>query len=200
MSYEDFKAKHAEYMRKYKRRKRGLPEDAVLHPGKPANTPEVLWSKVDVRGADECWPWKGLRNGEGGYGRVQIESRSYYAHRVIFNLANPGKIELSAPSDRNGFGFLLHSCDNPICCNPGHLRIGTHAENMQDKIDKGRQHTFESVHSPRAKLTADDVRFIRSNHTSGGGTMNKPQLMEKFSVSLPTIKSVLSGRTYSDVK
>ncbi len=108
-----------------------------MNAGRPANTPDVLWSKVDVRGRDECWPWTGWI-GSGGYGRTQINGRAYYAHRVIFNLRYPNKISLEAPSDRSGHGFLMHSCDNPPCCNPRHLRVSTQKENMEDRKAKGR--------------------------------------------------------------
>ena len=59
--------------------------------GRPENTPDVLWSKVDVRTSEECWPWMGFVS-ESGYGRTWINDKGYYAHRVIFNLANPGQI------------------------------------------------------------------------------------------------------------
>ena len=68
------------------------------------NTPEVLWGKVDKRGQDECWPWIGSINQ--GYGRFEMDGRSYYAHRAIFNLANPGVIELQGPRNRFGDGFF----------------------------------------------------------------------------------------------
>ena len=55
----------------------------VANAGRPANTPEVLWSKVEKKGEDDCWPWLGVKNHQ-GYGRVQIGDWSYYAHRVIF--------------------------------------------------------------------------------------------------------------------
>lgn len=168
------------------------------HGSPPKYSAESLWENVDRRGADDCWPWKGWSNAQ-GYGRVEIDGRSFYAHRVIYDLASPGVITREAPKDRSAHGFLRHSCDNPCCCNPKHLLPGTHADNMRDKVERGRQPSFLGTKGPRAKLTAEDVRFIRKNHTSGGGSLNKPQLAEEFGVSIPTIKSVLSGRHYSDV-
>ena len=82
--------------------------------GRPENTPETLWSKVDKRGPDECWPWKGVVE-KSGYGRTWIGDVGYYAHRVIFDLANPGQIERKAPTNKKANGFLMHLCDNPIC-------------------------------------------------------------------------------------
>ena len=98
----------------YARHKNGV----VANAGRPANTAEVLWSKVDKKGEDECWPWLGYSNGK--YGRTEINDKSYYAHRVIFDLVNPGIINLNAPKNTDEHGFIMHSCDNPICCNPKH--------------------------------------------------------------------------------
>jgi hypothetical protein len=97
-------AKQREYQKAhYYRKKNG---EGPRPPGRLANTPEVLWSKVDIKGEDDCWPWKGSLKND-GYGRVQINDWNYYAHRVIFNLANPGVIELKAPKSYEETGFLL---------------------------------------------------------------------------------------------
>src|ERR1700748_1341276 len=87
-----------------------------------ARRPEAIWAKVDKRGPDECWNWLG-KLGKTGYGRTEIRGVRYQVHRVIFNFLNPGVIELRAPKNRRGSGYLLHSCDNPACCNPAHLRV-----------------------------------------------------------------------------
>lgn len=103
--------------------------------GRPANTAETLWKKVSVLGVKECWPWQGYTN-EQGYGRTEINDRSYYAHRVVYCLANPGIVSLTAP--KNGtWGLVLHRCNNKICCNPSHLYVGTHKDNMQDRLKPG---------------------------------------------------------------
>lgn len=163
--------------------------------GRPKNTPDILWSKVDKRGPDECWPWLGFTN-EQGYGRTWINDRGYYAHRVIYNLVNPGEIELSAPRQRSARGFLMHSCDNPCCCNPAHLSVSTHDENMADKKNKGRANIFGSLDSPRAKFSLEDVLEIRklSSYLLSSG-----EIAKVFNVSKPSIKALLIGRTYKDV-
>lgn len=163
--------------------------------GTPRNTPEVLWSKVDIRGPDECWPWKGFTN-EQGYGRTWFGDKGYYAHRVIYNLAHPGEIELSAPKDHSLSGFMMHSCDNPPCCNPAHLKPATRKENMADSSQKGRRPDFRGTLGPRAKLTEDDVIQIR-NAVKIGTTRKALELL--FEVSRATIDGVLSGRHYRDI-
>lgn len=192
MDLQEKRRKNREYQKAfYERRKNG---ESPRSPGKPKNTPEVLWSKVDKRGEDECWPWKGTLKDD-GYGRVQIDDWNYYAHRVIFNLANPGLIELKAPKNSDESGFLMHSCDNPSCCNPKHLKVCTHAENMADKVAKGRTPDFSGDKGPRAKLTMTQAREARELKKNG---MSTRDLAKKFNISLPSMKTLLRGDSYKE--
>lgn len=163
--------------------------------GTPANTPEVLWSKVEKHGPDECWPWIGGRN-EQGYGRTEIKDRSYYAHRLIYLLVYPGSIKRSAPKKKTSRGFLRHTCDNPPCCNPAHLIVGTHQENMDDKVARGRMPDYRGERGPRAKLTAEDVFWIRMQKKYGA---TKKALAMLYEVSEATISGACYGRHYQDV-
>jgi hypothetical protein len=166
----------------------------VGNAGRPANTPDVLWSKVDIKGTNECWNWKGYKN-DGGYGRTWIDDRGYYAHRVIFNLAYPNTITLSAPKDSDESGFLLHTCDNPSCCNPKHLFVGTHADNMADKAAKGRSPDFSSGKAPRCKLSMAQAREIRQLRKDG---VSARDLAQRYEISLPSIKTLLRGHSYKE--
>ncbi len=159
-------------------------------------TSENLWLKVQKGAPNECWPWLGYKNGQ-GYGRVWLDQVGYYAHRVMFNLSNPGVINLRAPKKRDDVGFLRHSCDNPSCCNPNHLSIGTHADNMHDKVDRDRSKIWKhSTKTPRAKLTEQDVRQVRQKQKDGASCKS---LMLLYGVSKSTINGVLSGRHYKDI-
>jgi hypothetical protein len=166
----------------------------VGNAGRPANTPEILWSKVDKKGDDECWNWKGYKNG-GKYGRTWINDRGYYAHRVIYDLVYPNTITLSAPKDSDESGFLLHTCDNPSCCNPKHLFVGTHADNMADKVAKNRQKKFPTDHGPRCKLSMAQAREIRELRKNG---VSARELAKKYEISLPSIKTLLRGDSYKE--
>lgn len=87
-----------------------------------------FWPKVDRRGPDECWEWTGSRQPT-GYGRIKISDRVHNTHRVVWALTNgpiPARLQ------------VLHRCDNPPCCNPAHLYLGTIADNMHDRDRKGR--------------------------------------------------------------
>lgn len=184
--------KQREYNKAYRLRKKN--GEGPRPSGRPANTPEVLWSKVDKRGEDECWPWIGYKN-EQGYGRVYINEQSYYAHRVIYSLSFPNVIQWNAPKKMEEQGFLLHTCDNPCCCNPKHLFVGTHADNMADKAAKGRSPDFSGGKGPRCKLSMDQAREARKLRKEGASVKS---LAEKFSLSLPSMKTLLRGESYRE--
>jgi len=186
------KIKQREYSKKhYAKKKNG---NVAKSPGRPANTPEILWSKVDKKGEDECWFWLGYKN-EDGYGRVQIKDWQYYAHRVIYNLAFPGVIEIRAPKLTDEKGFLLHTCDNPACCNPKHLWVGTHRDNMEDKVKKNRQKKFPTDSGPRCKLTMQQAREARQLRKEGIPTR---ELAVRFGISLPSMKTLIRGDSYKE--
>ena len=168
----------------------------VGEPGRPANTPEVLWSKVDKRGENECWEWKGYKNDD-GYGRTWINDKGYYAHRVIYSIVYPNSINLNAPSSTDETGFLLHTCDNPSCCNPRHLWVGSHWDNMADKVKKGRSADFSGDKGPRCKLTMEQAMQIRKLRKSG---ISAKELAKKFEISLSSMKSLLANKSYIEVK
>lgn len=187
---EERRLKYNAYMREWHRKKRGTKDGA--NPGRPANTPEVLWSKVDKREPHECWPWMGVIHPD-GYGRTQIKGRSYYAHRVIFSLANPDVIELSAPKNKRESQFILHRCDNPPCCNPSHLFVGSHQDNMHDKVIKKRGPDYSGDKGPRCKLTMDQARQARALRQQGAKIKT---LAESFGISDASMKALLAGKSY----
>jgi hypothetical protein len=88
-----------------------------------------FWGKV-VK-TDTCWNWQGYTT-KSGYGLLTIRSVSnhpLYAHRIAWELTN-GVIAYNL--------HVLHSCDNPRCCNPGHLFLGTQRDNNMDRDSKKR--------------------------------------------------------------
>lgn len=89
-----------------------------------------LWPKIAKAGPDECWIWTASRNAT-GYGTIQAEGglRPLLSHRVVYELTC-GPI----PAGMN----VLHRCDNPACCNPDHLWLGSQIENIADMNIKGR--------------------------------------------------------------
>lgn len=90
-----------------------------------------------------CIEWQGALN-SGGYPITWKEGKTTYAHRAV----------VKAPSGQ----VVMHLCDNKKCVNPDHLKIGSHKENSQDMVNKGRQAKGEAC--ARAKLTDDLVKEI----------------------------------------
>lgn len=112
---------------------------------------ERLWLRIDVRGPDDCWPWKGHSNDREGRGRLLRNGHRILASRAAYEEAKgpipPGLL-------------ICHACDNPPCCNPAHLFIGTHSDNLCDAYDK-RRLSQQGVHNPFSKLDDTIVREIR---------------------------------------
>lgn len=138
---------------------------------------QTVWSKIKVLSSQECWVWQQGTNAA-GYGVVKIQGRSWLAHRLIYRLAT-GR----APSLH-----VLHSCDNPPCCNPSHLREGTQADNMRDMSERGRATGVPPINSV---LNEYQVRVIRRV-----GDVSHKTLARYFEVSRGTIQHIRTGRTW----
>lgn len=113
---------------------------------------ERFWSKVSVRSDDKCWLWKAACS-PSGYGRFSVVygavRTTQQAHRVAYELVK-GVIP-------DGM-IVRHDCDTPACCNPAHLQLGTHQDNVDDRIRRGRSR-YVAVSGNRngnAKLRSDD--------------------------------------------
>lgn len=109
-----------------------------------------FWAKVDKRGPDECWPWTGSSD-QHGYGQIWLDGKMPRATHISLSL--DGK-------PRPGDADALHSCDNPPCVNPSHLRWGTALDNVADARNRGRIARGES--NGQCKITETDVVAIRN--------------------------------------
>ena len=94
----------------------------------PVSEDVDFWPRVKRGAADECWPWQGSVR-PNGYGKFVRNGRTISAHRHALTITTP-------PVEGNP--QALHACDNPVCCNPAHLRWRTHQDNMNDKVARGR--------------------------------------------------------------
>ena len=103
-----------------------------------------FWKRIDrSKGENECWEWQAGKDKD-GYGKISLCAQDWRCHRVSFALAH---------------GYLpilnvLHTCDNPPCCNPKHLLEGTARDNQRDKVQKRRQARGERH---RSRLYPDQV-------------------------------------------
>jgi len=153
-----------------------------------------FWEKVNRRAPNECWEWLACTiKKRGGYGQFGIQRNgrniNVYAHRFAYELTH-GTIPL---------GLLRHSCDNPPCCNPAHLIPGSHAENTDDMMCRGR-HRVVPLQGERhggAKLNDGAVREIRSRVAIGGSYLD---LAAEYGVHRSTIRRAASGKRWSHIR
>jgi hypothetical protein len=143
---------------------------------------ERFWAKVDKGDVDDCWNWLGPLDGN-GYGVFSIDGRTVRANRMA--------LELGKGPIPDGL-IAMHLCDNRACCNPGHIRAGTQADNMLDMRNKGRQAKGER--NGRSKLTAADVLAIRELY--GSYVNSTGQLAKGFGVDKATIRAIVRGETW----
>lgn len=143
-----------------------------------------FWSYVDIKGPDECWEWTRSRwpFGHGSCGATIFGERR--AHRIAWVLTN-GPVP-------DGLD-ILHSCDNPPCCNPNHLRPGTHAENMRDMSVRGRSNGPRGITHHFAKLGPAIAQDIRSALADGVPALT---LAKKYRVAHRSITNIRDGRTW----
>lgn len=117
-----------------------------------------FWDKVDKQSRPQgCWPWLGSQFDK-GYGQVsphyRVGIKSSRAHKVAWILTH-GPIPEGL--------HVLHRCDNRLCVNPTHLFLGTHQDNMDDKVSKGRQAHNRGERAGGVKLSSYQVLEIRSD-------------------------------------
>lgn len=144
-----------------------------------------FWSKVDRRGPDDCWLWLGGRTSK-GYGGFSQSGKDTAAHRTAWERQN-GPI----PEGMD----VLHKCDNPPCCNPRHLFLGTNSANMADRNAKGRQ--AKGIENGAAKLTDARVEWLHRRRASG--TATQKELASILGVTQQSVSLVLNNRRWGHV-
>lgn len=137
-------------------------------------------SKIKVIEDTGCWELCIGINRSTGYANVRWEGKSQLGHRVMWQI-----VVGAIPKDK----MILHTCDNPPCCNPAHLYIGTAVDNVRDRAERGRQGSY--ILGKKAAAT------IRAFYKS---TSDLPWLAKAFNVHPKTIYNVVSGRTYTGVR
>lgn len=153
---------------------------------KPATIKQLFWSKVQK--TPDCWLWTGSKT-RGGYGLlvhcVNNKKTPWRAHRLSFVLHN----ETIPPET-----LVLHKCDNPACVRPSHLFLGSHNDNVMDKVRKNRQSRGEGNKS--AKLTAAQVYTIRYMRKWG---FTYKEIAVSYGVSISPIRDICKGYAWKHV-
>ena len=127
-----------------------------------------------------CWWWIAAAGGK-GYAAIQVDKRARGAHRVSYEL-HKGEI----PDDM----CVCHTCDNPLCVNPDHLFLGTHADNAIDRKNKGRNGNLRGDKHPNTKLS--EVEMVMVKQLLADGMLHR-EIAELFGVSRTHISNINSG-------
>lgn len=158
--------------------------------GSSAVVRERFWSKVKKGHPDDCWNWTGQFFKRGGYGRFSITENGrnvrLRANRVAYYFSTGNYSEDL---------YVCHSCDNPKCCNPKHFFLGTHPQNQQDKVEKGRtpKGTGHFYHI----LTEKQVEEARHRCLVLGET--RASVAKLFNVKYYTVVCAVLGRNWKHV-
>lgn len=141
-----------------------------------------FWSKVDIRGDDDCWEWTGHRH-QRGYGIFWFQGKNVRANRyaLIFSGSEP-------PSPQH---ISLHSCDNPPCCNPRHLRWGYNVDNRADHDLRRGPLTGENSYT--AVITTEQADSILKGRINGE---NSASLSKRLGLPKTLVDNIYSGRTW----
>jgi hypothetical protein len=139
------------------------------------NDPAAFWARVTKDAG--CWLWTGMKDRD-GYGKCGWQNRGHIrTHRIAFSLANPGW---------DWAGWVLHSCDTPLCCNPAHLWLGDARANAHDMIAKGRRADSRGSRHATAKL--DEAQAIAIRQADG----THQQIADRYGVSRRLIGMIRS--------
>ncbi len=140
-----------------------------------------FWGRVQRGDPAQCWHWQGYRN-PAGYGQIKIDGCMRGAHRLAYWLGGQGELPPGA--------VVRHLCNCPACVNPAHLAVGSHADNVQDRVAAGRSATGER--NGRSKLTTEAARSIRAAQ----GTTAAAELARQYGVHSRAIYLIWEGRNW----
>lgn len=155
----------------------------IHRPLPPYSLSDIVRLVKHLKRIDTCQVFIGGKTGN-GYGVFGFGNGRYPAHRVAYYFAtryDPGTLD------------VCHTCDNPLCCNPRHLFLGTQDDNNKDRAHKGRYNNHGRK-NPRARLTEETVREILESKE------HALDLANRYNVCRATIYNVRTGRTWKQLE
>lgn len=140
-----------------------------------------FWSRV--RKTDNCWYWLGSTSM--GYGQIRAYGSYWKSHRFSY-LIHKGEIPKGL--------CVMHICDNKLCVNPEHLKVGTHKENSQDMVDKGRSAHNSGEKHGMSRLTQVQVDKIRELYKTN--KYLQKELGKMFGVNQRHISRIINNKRW----
>jgi len=150
----------------------------------PKPVMERLWSKVNIKGLDDCWEWQETGRDGYGYGKILFRGKTDRASRVVWISVN-GEI----PKDL----FILHRCDNRPCCNPNHLFLGTNMDNVIDMMQKGRNPQGDTHY--KKKLLKEEVIEVRELAKQ----MKYKEISAIYGIGIKQVCAIVTHRAWVNV-
>jgi len=143
------------------------------------NTPEDVFRNINMHSGDTeaCWEWTASLGGSDNRPYFSIKGKRRLAYRIVYELYHGVTLERREQ--------VLHQCDNPACCNPHHLKAGTHQENMDEMKERERH-----------GLPHNTVKAIKRLLAAGCG---HAEIGDKYGVSRQTVTAINTGAVYTHV-
>lgn len=137
-----------------------------------------FWLSVAIADDEsECWEWIGYT--EEGYGLFYLDGRMIGAHELALTFTTG---ERRAPELDT-----CHSCNNPICCNPHHLRFDTRASNVADMLAAGTQR--------RGRFSDDAIRTMRLRYANGARQVD---IADDYGITNGLVSQIVRGLRYRE--
>ena len=136
--------------------------------------------EIDENG---CWNCVSHSCDSGGYPKVSYKNKMYKMNRFVYNFYY---------KDLNDGSCIMHSCDNPKCINPNHLKQGTHKDNMEDMVNKKRQP--RGFKNGKSKLIESDVLNIVELYNKN---INIKEIANIYNISVRCVKSIVNGERWA---
>ncbi len=141
-----------------------------------------FWSKVNLNHPSGCWIWTACITETTGYGAFKLGTKRVDVHRLSYSLLK-GEIPTGL--------FICHTCDNKRCVNPDHLFAGTHQDNMDDRVKKGK-----SKRNPIGKEKAAEIKYRIQTR----GKRSIQHIADLVGVAYIVVLRIKNGEAYKNVE
>lgn len=143
------------------------------------NKPEDVFRRITMGPKDKCWPWTGPVSGrDRDRPYMSIGGQATLVYRIVYELVHGVRLGTD--------DIVRHTCDNSLCCNPEHLIIGSHQQNMDDMKERERH-----------GLPHNTVKAIK--RLIAAGVHTQEEIAAKYGVSRENVSKIATGRLYSHV-